>query len=370
MSYHYIDSNTALAECCLHWQSAELLALDTEFIRTDTFYPILGLIQIGDGEAQYLIDPLCIDQWQPLVAVLQSPAVVKIVHSCSEDLEVLQRALDCVPSPLLDTQLGAALAGYRSGLSYQNLVAECLGEHVPKGETRSDWLQRPLTASQCDYAALDVLYLPQVFRQLQARLHAEGRMDWWREEGERTVAQALAPLDLTLYYRKVKSAWKLSRRQQGVLQRLCEWRERQARERDIPRGRVIKDAVCYEIARCCPRQRAQLADIRDLPPPALRRYGDELLALVKAGVEAADGELPPALPKPLPREQAQQMQQLRQLADSIAEQLQLPADLLVRKRDLEALLRSAQSSPTLPDELRGWREAVVGRALLEAVETL
>lgn len=372
MYWEYIDSDAALAEQCRQWRDVALLAIDTEFIRTDTFYPILGLIQVGDGEAQYLLDPLRIDDWAPFTALLRDAAIPKVLHAASEDLEVLQRHLGCVPQPLLDTQTGAALAGYPFGLSYQNLVEQCLGEHVPKGETRSDWLQRPLSESQCRYAALDVEHLPAVYRHLKARLDERGRYAWWLEEGAVTVARADAPAVAAEYYQRVKSAWKLSRRQQAVLQKICVWREAEARERDRPRGRILKDHVCVDIARIGPSSLAELADVRDMPPPVLRKYGDTLLALVREGEAVADGDLPPPLPEPLPRSLAEKLKTLRKVVEAKSAEYGIPAEVLARKRELEALLRcyaETGAAPELPAELRGWREPLIGQALLEALET-
>ena len=137
---HWIRDDASLAQHCLEWQSLPFVALDTEFMRVDTFYPIAALLQIGDGARAYLIDPLLINDWRPMCALLENPAVIKVVHACSEDLEVLLRLTGSLPAPLFDTQLAAAYLNLGFSMGYSRLVQEVLGIDLPKGETRSDWL--------------------------------------------------------------------------------------------------------------------------------------------------------------------------------------------------------------------------------------
>ncbi len=150
---HWIRDDDSLALHCAQWQSLPFVALDTEFMRVDTFYPIAALLQIGDGKSAWLIDPLLINDWRPLSALLENPAVIKVVHACSEDLEVLLRLTGSLPVPLFDTQLAAAYLNLGFSMGYSRLVQEVLNIDLPKGETRSDWLQRPLSETQISYAA-------------------------------------------------------------------------------------------------------------------------------------------------------------------------------------------------------------------------
>ena len=129
----YVDSDEQLSQLCQQWAGAELLALDTEFIRTDTFYPIAGLLQLSDGKGCFLIDPLTIDDFSPLAALLEDPAIIKVLHSCGEDLEIFDCLFGVLPQPLFDTQIGAALAGMDFSMGYQRLTEELLQQHVPKG---------------------------------------------------------------------------------------------------------------------------------------------------------------------------------------------------------------------------------------------
>ena len=165
--------DVSLAQHCAAWQQLPFVALDTEFMRVDTFYPIAGLLQVGDGERAYLIDPLLIRDWQPFAALLENPALLKVLHACSEDLEVLLRLTGSLPAPLFDTQLAAAYLNLGFSMGYSRLVQAVLGIELPKGETRSDWLQRPLSETQVSYAAEDAVHLAEVYRQLAPQLSAE-----------------------------------------------------------------------------------------------------------------------------------------------------------------------------------------------------
>lgn len=357
----YIDSDSALNEACAKWAGAEFLAIDTEFIRTDTFYPIAGLIQVGANGDLYLIDPLTISDWQAFTALLRRQDLPKVIHSCSEDLEVFQVLFQCVPRPLLDTQIGAGLAGLGFGLSYQKLVMECLGIHVEKGETRSDWLRRPLSDNQCNYAALDVLYLQRIYPLLRERLQAKGALEWWLEDCASITAQAENPAAADAYYLRIKSLWKLSRRQQFILQQLCSWREQEARDRNIPRGRVLKDPVCFEIARMQASDLASLGRIKDISPGAVHRYGEQVLAVVEASSHADEQVLPAAAVKPLSPAQNQALKRMRTVAAKVAEDIGVAEEILVKKRDLEELIRYN----SLPSALSGWRKPVIGETLLD-----
>lgn len=359
--FHYLQSNADLAALCRDLADAEFVALDTEFIRTDTFYPIAGLIQVGVNGQLYLIDPLTIDDWAPLADLFANPDLVKVLHSCSEDLEVFQRLLGCLPEPLLDTQLGAAIAGVGGGMSYQRLVEAVLGELVEKGETRSDWLQRPLSERQCIYAALDVDHLQGIYLALKTRLQQQGRLEWWWDECRQMMANAIAPPGNERYYLRVKGAWKLRGKHLLLLQQLCRWRELQAQERNIPRGRVLKDQACFDIALKCPANLNQLAGINDVSPKLVKRYGEEILDLVSAAMTADAAQYPPAIAPPLGGDEMRKFKQLRDFVQSSAEINALPAELLLKKKDMEAVVREGR----WPENLPRWRTAVLGEGLAQ-----
>ena len=220
---HWIRDDAELAQQCAAWRAQPFVVLDTEFMRVDTFYPIAGLVQVGDGRQAALIDPLCIRDWSPFAALLDDPAVVKVLHACSEDLEVFQRLTGTLPQPLFDTQLAAAYLNLGFSMGYSRLVQALLGVDLPKGETRSDWLQRPLSDMQVRYAAEDVQHLVEVYRALDERLSAEKR-GWLLEDGAELVANLRREVDPDEMYRDGKLAWKLSRQQLAVYRALYAWR--------------------------------------------------------------------------------------------------------------------------------------------------
>jgi len=362
----YIEDSDTLAQYCGRWMQCELLALDTEFIRTDTFYPKGALLQISDGIDCFLIDPLAIDDFSPLVAILIDPGIVKVVHSCSEDLEVFECLFGVVPSPLIDTQIAAGMDGHGFSLGYQAMTQALLGIHVEKGETRSNWLQRPLTASQIHYAALDVAYLPAMYHLLLDSLTAKGRLDWLHEECRGLVEIEPDEQKISQYYKKVKSAWKLSARELTFLQLLTTWREQLARDKNMPRGRVLKDRCCFDLARLRPTAASDLGAVKELPGQFVRRYGETVMSMVVQAANVASEHCVESLPRPLPPESNSLVKALKSHVLSRAEQLRLAPEVLARKRDYEALLRSGAggSSYQLPLSLSGWRRGVIGDELL------
>lgn len=362
----WIAQDQELAELCARWRQQAAIAIDTEFMRSETFYPIAGLIQVGDGRGCYLIDPLAITDFSPLRELLLDSAVTKVLHSCSEDLEVFQRLLDLVPSPLFDTQIAAAFAGYGFSLGYAGLVKAVLNIDVPKEETRSDWLQRPLSVAQLKYAALDVAHMLVVYGKLLQQLKATGRLQWVKEDCADLVTNARQPDDFTQAYRKVGFAWKLRSQELATLQQLCIWRETEARERNVPRNRLVKEPVLWEIARRQPSDLEQLQRIRDLPPRTLRDYGEQLLAIVAASGASDPASWPERLPPPLAIREAAQLKRLKKHVRDLAEKLGMPVEIFVRKKEYEELLRSGLHGEefVLPSRLQGWRFEVVGQTLL------
>ncbi len=364
-------ADTATLQICVKaLQQCEALAVDTEFMRTDTFYPILGLIQIYDGHDCWLIDPLAIEDLQPLVAVFTELRIIKVFHSCSEDLEVLQHKLGCIPVPVFDTQIAAALAGYGFSKGYAALVSDMLDIHVPKGETRSDWLQRPLREAQLGYAASDVYHLLPVYEQLMADLDRLDRVDWMAEEMATLAERANLQDDGSDYYRKIKGAWRLSPKELLVLQSLCQWREVEARQCNRPRNRVLDEKTLLDIATKQPSSKAELSNIEGMHPGLIRRYGDILLHLLQTTQDSTASDYLEPLDSPLPKESRNLGKLLKEVVSRRAEELQLPVEMLARKRDIEELVRSVcdGGAPILSASLAaGWRHEVVGTTLLKAV---
>ncbi len=364
MQWQLIESNEALRLLLERESNCDVVIVDTEFMRRNTFYPEVALVQLcfvtGDSvsDMAWLIDPLQIENPEPLAALLTNPDVLKVLHSASEDLEVFQRWLGVLPQPLFDTQRAAALLDRGFGLGYRALVQDICDVDLPKGETRSDWLQRPLTESQCDYAGLDVTWLLLVWRELNAQCVRQEKLQWVLADGNDAVS-ALGT-DVYKLHTRIKTAWKLNSRQLGTLMVVCRWREETARDRNKPRSWIIDDQMCLQLAVQDPRTQNALADGVGLPSPVVRRHGDELLDLLAAYRAVPEADLPLKLPSPLDAAQRDQVKKLKAEVREIAISLSVAPEVLVYSKDYELLLREAQGDVfELPVHWLGWRKEAI-----------
>jgi ribonuclease D len=294
--------------------------------------------------------------------------VVKVLHACSEDLEVFLRLTGSLPAPLFDTQLAAGYLNLGFSMGYSRLVQAVLNIELPKGETRSDWLQRPLSETQVSYAAEDVLHLAEVYLQLQAQLGAD-KYRWVLEDGAELVANQGRELDPELAYREAKLAWKLSPQQLAVLKVLCAWREREARARNQPRNRIIREHSLWPLARTQPDNLVALARIEDMHPKTVRQDGELILQMIRQAATIPSADWPPALAEPLPLEASSLLKKLRAIGQREGERLNIAPELMLRKKTLEALLKTGypKGPYQLPDSLRGWRRELMGQALLDCL---
>ncbi|HDY97902.1 MAG TPA: ribonuclease D [Pseudomonas sabulinigri] len=362
-----IDRNADLASWCAHWLTLPYVAVDTEFVRTETFYPIAGLIQIGDGKRAYLIDPLEITDWAPLVELLQAPDVVKVLHACSEDLEVFSRLCGAYPLPLFDTQLAAAFLGMDFSMGYSRLVSAQLNIDLPKEETRSDWLQRPLSDAQIEYAARDAQHLAELYELLAPRIAEAGVEEWLFADTAEQVAGSGQVIDPELAYQQVKQAWRLNPAQLAILQRLAFWRETESRERDQARNRLVRERALCPLAQQQPDNLQALSRIEDMHPRTVRHDGETLLQLIREGQAADPQDYPERLPEPLPAAANRLLKLMRKIGSAEAERLNIAPEIMLRKKVIEAMLRTGYPNGPyhLPAELVGWRRELLGEALLK-----
>ena len=368
-AYTPVRTDAALAVVAERWAAAPVLGLDTEFVRTNTFYHRLGLIQVTDGETSWLVDPLAARDLSPLAAVFRSPGV-KVLHSASEDIEVFYRALGVLPEPLFDTQIAGALAGAGAFLSYQKLVAAYLGVELAKEETRTDWLARPLSPGQLAYAAEDVAYLVPLHERLTADLEALGRLSWVREDSAALLDTSRFQEDDESAYLRIKGAGRLDRRQLGALRLLASWREKEARRRDRPRNFVLKEALLLDLATRRPREERDLRRLPSFDARQAARDGATWLQLLEQAAERPESELPPRISgKPFSPAAREVETRLRDKVKERAAELNVPPEILAPRRALDALLRLNLDKPDarLPRELEGWRRQAVGEDLLREV---
>ena len=349
LAAHPADASSAL----------DLICLDTEFMRTNTFFARLALIQIGIGGAIALVDAPALAQFATLAARLAAARSVCVMHSASEDLEALSAILPAGPAQLFDTQIAAAMVGLGPGLSYQKLVAALLGVDLPKSETRSDWLQRPLTPSQLEYAAHDVEYLERVHEQLADKLAALGRSGWHAEDCRRLVDRVCAGVPDLQPQRSFRAAGDWPIEQQAQLRRLLLWREASARSLDKPRSWLLDDAALLDLGSRAPASADELFErtkgLRALRSPQRR----ELLDLLNAPLTADDLALEP-IPPPPDGAEKRAIAAMKDIVEAVATELNVPAALLSPRRHLEALV----STRAWPSALDGWRRPLLHDALM------
>ncbi len=251
MNYSLIDQNEQLAVVCQKARQHAAVALDTEFVRTRTYYPQLGLIQLFDGEQLVLIDPLTISDWTPFIALLSDTQVKKFLHAGGEDLEVFLHRFGVLPQPMIDTQILAAFSGQPLSWGFAAMVAHFTQVTLDKSESRTDWLARPLTQRQCDYAAADVHYLLPIAQQLMTLTEAAGNMAAALSECDQLCQRRLDVLQPQEAWRDITNAWQLRPRQLAALQLLAAWRLNVAREKDMAVNFVVREENLWKVARLC-----------------------------------------------------------------------------------------------------------------------
>lgn len=330
------------------------IGLDTEFIRERTYWPQLALVQIAlsaEEDDILLVDPLAAGMHAVLAELLTNPAVLKLMHSPSEDLVAFQYSCGALPSPMFDTQAAAALCGLGAGMSYQKLVHAVTHVELAKGETRSDWLRRPLSPAQLDYAADDVRYLHALHAELDARLQTAGRSAWLDEDSQRQLRSA-ANEDGDLWpHLGMRSAQFLDAAGQQRLLRLLRWRDAQARSSNRPRSWILDNELAATLARQNPSDKRTFHTLLDASPKAPRSLRDALwLALTTPLSDEQQA--------PLVRGDDRDKKQLRALQDAVAQiasELQIPEGVLASRK----LLESLQDGNGWTDALSGWRKTVL-----------
>ncbi|MBS97284.1 MAG: ribonuclease D [Oceanospirillaceae bacterium] len=364
----WIRDSATLAQYCAQWRALPMVALDTEFMRTDTFYPKPGLIQLADETTCYLIDPLCIEDFSAFSELMADSRVLKVIHAGSEDLELLLNSFGVLPEPMFDTQVAAAFAGWGFSMGLQRLVDHALGVQIGKAETTSDWLQRPLTPQQEHYAALDVAYLPSIALQLKADLESKGRLEWVLEEcGEQRLSVIDTDPEGWSYYQRFSQVWNIPDVKRAGLRDLTAWRERTCRARDIPRNRLLRNQHLLSIVNRWPLTLESLARVPELRRRVVKDDGEAILACLLGADESAQRNPPEPIVRPLHYAWNKRIKALKAIGREVAEREGIAQEVLLRKRDIDALIqsRTEAGSYELPRSLSGWRKTLVGDRLLE-----
>ena len=358
----WINSNIELKNLCNQLANCSLIAIDTEFIRTNTYYPKLALIQLSDGDTVWLIDVLAIDDFIPLKDLLESSDNTLIFHACAEDLEVLDHSINTQPTHIFDTQIAAGIVNIGYCLGYARLVDSLLDIQLDKQETRSNWLARPLTQKQLDYAEVDVLHLHSLHSLLVKMLDQQNRMEWFEEESQGLFNVVDQRKNNQNYYSRIRGAWRLNPQSLKTLRHLCLWRETISRSKDVPKSRIAKDNVLFELAKLMPKYKHQLFAIEDWHPGSVRRYGELILEEIEISRHQDEEAW---APKPLSSGLNTIFKKIRQSLAKIAEEQKIPQEFLSNKRELEDILRSSQQGNYQLSERvkQGWRQQWVQPAI-------
>jgi ribonuclease D len=342
---------------------ADAVAVDTEFFWERTFYPILGLVQLATRDhACWLVDTVRVPDISALGPVLETSAVTKVLHDAPQDLGILARATGARTQRIFDTRLAAGFANLDSTSSLQNLLKQAMGVDIPKGETRSDWLRRPLTPNQLRYAADDVVHLIPLRDKLLADCSDDEVRAWLHEDLARLdVPATYQDRDPQLMYLRVKGANRLNTRQRAILRDLAAWREMEARRRDWPRGHVMPDETLVSIACAAPADSHALASVPEFPRQMPESVRAGLLAAVNNGTSIPDAACPPSVdgsqsrrtPKP-------RSDRLLAHIKSICATRRIDPALVASRSEADSyLLHLADGAPTEHPLEQGWRSRFV-----------
>jgi ribonuclease D len=363
---HYIQKKSDLQLLANRLMDQPRVALDTEFVWERTFYPILGLVQmaLADGTC-HLIDTVAVPDLSPLATMLADPKIEKILHDAPQDLMILTRASGAPARHVFDTRLAAGFAGLDSQTSLQNLLAVLLDVQLPKGQTRTDWTARPLSPEQVDYAIDDVRHMIRAADLLREKARAAGVETWLDEELAELYDNAEyrdAPPENA--YTRIRAAMFMPPRHLAALRELAAWRERTAREADLPRGFVAADHELVSVAQALPINEAGLAACKQLDPRVARRRGPDLLAAVQRGLSLSETEWPKSLAQPDEQQVGKgRIQALQAVIRQNAEARLIDARMVATKADVIRLLAADTEGGARPEDhrlLRGWRAELLG----------
>jgi len=352
-----------LAAACAKLATAPFIAVDTEFMREQTFWPRLCLVQIAGGETEVLIDSMAPDiDLKPLFDLMVDETVLEVFHSARQDVEIVHHLAGVIPHPIFDTQVAAMVCGFGEAVSYSMLVKRLLGRNLDKSSRFTDWSRRPLSERQLTYALGDVTYLRDLYPKLRAQLDQSERASWLNEEMAVLTDPATYELHPEHAWRRLKMRIKTPKAL-AILMELAAWREREAQTQDIPRSRVLKDEALYDIAGQAPRSVEDLGSLRSLHNGFARsQRGRAVLEAVQRGRERDPATVPPLQRgEPMPPEAQAVVDLLRVLLKATAGRHGVAPKLIATSEDLEQIARSDDADAAA---LRGWRRKLFGEDAL------
>ena len=372
--FSLITTNTELSEICLLAQQQDIVALDTEFIRISTYFPKLGLIQLYDGKRVSLIDPLMITDFSPFVKLLADSHVLKVLHSCSEDLVVFSQEFNQLPTPMIDTQIMARFLGLGMSAGLAKLVQQYLNIKIDKGATRTDWIKRPLSKIQLQYAAGDVWYLLPLYHILQQELSQTPWLKAVKEDCELTLIKTykLKERDANKAYLDIPNAWKLKPLELARLKVLATWRQNIAVKRNLALSYIVKSEHLWKVAKYNPRNIAEMLEL-GLTHNEIRIYGKKILQLLAQASQISPNNYPQKIVRI--SEDPRYKQTIRSLQEQVTAltPVGLSPEIIASKRTLEELIKwvwKKECSPNkLPELLIGWRKQI-GDILVKEIKII
>ena len=358
-----ITDTETLAGFCARQKGARFVAVDTEFMRERTYWPILCVVQVAGAEEAVAIDALAPGiELAPLLALMADPLILKVFHAARQDLEIFFQLSGQVPHPIFDTQIAAMVCGFGDSVSYETLVKRLAGAPLDKASRFTDWAHRPLSDRQIEYALADVVHLRTVYERLQLLLAKNGRTLWFAEEMADLIDPAIYRSEPFEAWRRFRLRGRADQRLLGVLRAVAAWREAAAQQRDLPRGRIMRDEAVLEIAAHAPKTIEGLARTRSLGRGVAEgKLGHEILEAVAQGL--ADPNPPPAVlaKADAPPGIGPLIELLRVLLKQRCEDFGVAQKLVASADDLEAIA-AADDAPVRA--LSGWRREVFGKDAL------
>lgn len=358
-----ISDTQTLADACERLAAHEFVTVDTEFMRETTFFPKLCLIQIASEDEDILVDPLATDMdLAPFFALMRNEKVVKVFHSGRQDVEILWILDRCIPNPCFDTQVAAMVAGYGDSVGYEQLANDLAKAKIDKSSRYTDWSQRPLSEAQLNYARADVTHLRTIYKALVQKLDLSGRAPWLADEMNVLTSPSTYELHPEDAWRRLGGRVRKPR-DLAILIELAAWREQEARSRDVPRSRILKDDAIIDIATSAPRSIEALGKLRSIPNGFERsRVGGEILTLVEKGLSRDPSSLPLIVRGERKPSNPASVELLKVLLRMTCDKEQVAAKLIATVDDLEAIAADDDADVAA---LKGWRRDLFGQYALE-----
>ncbi|WP_301098417.1 ribonuclease D [Otariodibacter sp.] len=357
INFIWVDSDESLHNAYQSIQDHKVIALDTEFVRIRSYYPKLGLLQLFDGEQVYLIDPSGLSNSQPIIDLLQDKKIIKVLHACGEDLDIFYHYFKQMPEPMFDTQIMSAFLGLGSSIGFSKLVENYCHIQLDKSTSRTDWLARPLSEKQLQYAAADVWFLLPIYQKLMEQLKTTEWLNAVNEECEKLKIKRQKEITPEKAYKHIGNAWQLEPQQLAILQVLEKWRVEEAKKRDLALNFIVKEASLWKIAKDQPKHTAQLLEF--MHPNEVRVYGKKLLLMVEQAKHIPEELFPAKISRLMDvPNYKKDMQFLKKVVLAVKPE-SLPIEVFCSKRQLEQLFKwhnVYKTNHTVPELLSGWRK--------------